>query len=362
MRVGAAALAGRRLMAGRRLALPSPTPKLRRRLLALVAVALLLAAGYQFWLRDSSLVAVEEVTVTGLTTEDGERVRTALVAAGHSMTTLHVDRELLDEAIAHYPVVRDLEVRSDFPHGLAIRVLEHHPAALIELGGRRVPVAGDGTILRGLPVEGRLPAIEVEDVKGAQRRSPGRCPGAGRRPDSRRRACSAAQAGGGHRGPRRRRPGGHAGRRSRVDLRRFLACPGQVDRRRPCARRSGGRRRHLPRPAASRPARGRRSARPHGHPGGAGRPGRARRAGTSGRRGGRRDGCGRGHGHRSRDHSRRSRVHAPDSRHHTRSGADGRARTWLPRIPRPECRRRGRRGPAERACRRADDPRLRVEV
>ncbi len=169
MRVGAAALAGRRLMAGRRLALPSPTPKLRRRLLALVAVALLLAAGYQFWLRDSSLVAVEEVTVTGLTTEDGERVRTALVAAGHSMTTLHVDRELLDEAIAHYPVVRDLEVRSDFPHGLAIRVLEHHPAALIELGGRRVPVAGDGTILRGLPVEGRLPAIEVEDVKGAQR-------------------------------------------------------------------------------------------------------------------------------------------------------------------------------------------------
>ena len=168
MRVGAAALAGRRLMAERRLALPSLTPKLRRRVLALVAVALLLAAGYQFWLRDSSFVAVEEVKVTGLTTEDGERVRAALVAAGGSMTTLHVDREVLDEAIAHYPVVRDLEVRSDFPHGLAIRVLEHHPAALIELGGRRVPVAGDGTILRGLPVEGRLPAIAVDDVKGAR--------------------------------------------------------------------------------------------------------------------------------------------------------------------------------------------------
>jgi cell division septal protein FtsQ len=62
-----------------------------------------------------------------------------------------------------YPVVRALEVRPDFPHGLQIHVVEHRPAALV--GG--LPVAGDGTILRGMPVEGRLPTIPARgDLHG----------------------------------------------------------------------------------------------------------------------------------------------------------------------------------------------------
>lgn len=162
-------LRGRGKARTRRLALPALTPRLRRRLLALVAVLLLLAAGYQFWLRDSSLVAVEDVTVTGLTTEDAERVRIALTSAGHSMTTLRLERQTLDRAVAHFPVVRDLEVRSDFPHGLTIHVIEHHPAALVDVGGERVPVAGDGTLLRGLPVEGRLPSIDAGDGVSEER-------------------------------------------------------------------------------------------------------------------------------------------------------------------------------------------------
>jgi cell division protein FtsQ len=162
VRVSAAALAGRRRLIALRFARPTLTPKLRRRLIAVVALIAVLAAGYQFWLRDSSFVAVEDVAVTGVTTEDGERIRTALRAAGHTMTTLHVDQDVLDQAVAHYPVVRDIEVRPDFPHGLTIHVIEHHPAALMELDGRPVAVAGDGTILRGLPVEGRFPAIDVD--------------------------------------------------------------------------------------------------------------------------------------------------------------------------------------------------------
>ncbi len=162
MRVSATALAGRWRLSVPRVSRPTFSPRLRRRLIALVALIAVLAAGYQFWLRDSSFVAVEDVTVTGVSTDDGERIRTALAAAGHTMTTLNVDQEVLDQAIAHYPVVRDLEVRPDFPHGLTIHVIEHHPAALLELDGRPVAVAGDGTILRGLPVEGRFPSIEVE--------------------------------------------------------------------------------------------------------------------------------------------------------------------------------------------------------
>jgi cell division protein FtsQ len=130
---------------------------MRRRVLMVLAACLVLAAGFQFWLRDSPLVAVEDVKVTGLTTKDAPRVRAALASAAHTMTTLHVEQGELTRAIAAYPVVRALEVQADFPHGLRIHVVEHRPAALI--GG--LPVAGDGTILRGLPVEGRLPEIDA---------------------------------------------------------------------------------------------------------------------------------------------------------------------------------------------------------
>jgi cell division protein FtsQ len=150
-------------------ALSGLPPRLRRWLTVLLGASVLLAAGYQFWLRDSSLVAVEDVTVTGLTTKDAARVRAALVSAGHSMTTLHVQQDELEQAIAAYPVVRAIEVRSDFPHGLEIHVIEHRPAALVN----GLPVAGDGTILRGLPVEGRLPEIEARgDVRGDRLEDP----------------------------------------------------------------------------------------------------------------------------------------------------------------------------------------------
>jgi len=130
---------------------------MRRWVFVVLAACLVLAAGFQFWLRDSPLVAVEDVKVTGLTTKDAPRVRAALASAAHSMTTLHVDQAGLEDAIAAYPVVRTLEVQADFPHGLEIHVVEHRPAALV--GG--LPVSGDGTILRGLPVEGRLPELDA---------------------------------------------------------------------------------------------------------------------------------------------------------------------------------------------------------
>jgi cell division protein FtsQ len=131
-------------------------PAARRWLTIALAVILVLAAGYRLWLRDSPLVSVEEVSVTGLTTKDAERVRASLVSAAHTMTTLHVDRDELDQAVEPYPVVQALEIETDFPHGLRIHVVEHRPAVLV----RGLPVAADGTILRGIPVEGRLPRLE----------------------------------------------------------------------------------------------------------------------------------------------------------------------------------------------------------
>lgn len=143
--------------------------RVRRSLLIAAAALLLLGAGYQFWLRESSLVAVEKVTVTGLSTDDSERVRMALAAASRSMTTLHVDHEALERAVAGFPVVRDLEVTTDFPDSLKIHVVEHVPAAVAIGDGGRVAVAADGTILQGVSAEKGLPTVEVEGALGVER-------------------------------------------------------------------------------------------------------------------------------------------------------------------------------------------------
>ena len=151
MRGGAATVAGRRLAARRLVRFPPLSARLRRLLLIPTALCLLLAATYQLWLRDSSLVRIERVTVSGLTTDDAPRVRAALTTAARSMTTLHA-----------HPIVKAVELSPDFPHTLRIRVIEHHPAAIAITDGGRVAVAGDGTVLRELPAEGRLPTIRAD--------------------------------------------------------------------------------------------------------------------------------------------------------------------------------------------------------
>ena len=167
--MNAATAAARRRISPRRAAARAVrrlSPRLKRRLIALTVACLVLTAGYHFWLRDSSLVAVERVQVTGVTSADAARIRAALTTAGRSMTTLHVDREALDRAVAGYPVVRRLDVQPDFPHGLSVKVVEYRPAAVAVSDAGRVPVAGDGTILRGVKVEGSLPTVTVDGALG----------------------------------------------------------------------------------------------------------------------------------------------------------------------------------------------------
>jgi cell division septal protein FtsQ len=78
-------------------------PRAKRWLLVAAVLALVLAVGYRFWFRDSSFVTVEQVKVTGLTTKDAQRVRAALASAAHTMTSLHVRHDVLEQAIAAYP-------------------------------------------------------------------------------------------------------------------------------------------------------------------------------------------------------------------------------------------------------------------
>jgi cell division protein FtsQ len=129
--------------------------------LALIALAI---AGF-FWFRDSSMVAVEHVTVAGLSGPEAGRVTAQLESAARDMTTLHVRTDQLRSVVAPYPVVKDIRVASDFPHGLKITIIENTPVAVVVAGGEKTPVAGDGRLLRGAD-ERQLPTVPVSVVPG----------------------------------------------------------------------------------------------------------------------------------------------------------------------------------------------------
>jgi cell division protein FtsQ len=70
-------------------------------------------------------------------------------------------------AVAPYTVVKDLRVQTQFPHGLRIDVIERLPVAALDIGGQRVPVAGNGTVVRGLPAPANVPTLPISRLPTA---------------------------------------------------------------------------------------------------------------------------------------------------------------------------------------------------
>jgi cell division protein FtsQ len=130
---------------------------------AVGAVALL--GGAWVWLRDSPLVSVDHVTVTGLSGPDAGQIREALGLAARNMTTLDVHLGQLRTAVAPYPVVKDLRVSTQFPHGMRIHVIEQLPVGVLVAGGQTVAASADGTLLRDVPTAS-LPTVQLRSLPG----------------------------------------------------------------------------------------------------------------------------------------------------------------------------------------------------
>ena len=146
-------------MAARRLSLPIPRVW-RRRLIVGTAVTLILVGAYMLWFRDSSLVAVDEVEVKGVTA-NAEEITAALEKVGLEQTTLHVDDEELADAVARFPTVASIRAEASIPDKLTIYVKERPPVAAAKVDGRRVAVSSEGFLLLGVEAERDLPALEV---------------------------------------------------------------------------------------------------------------------------------------------------------------------------------------------------------
>ncbi len=157
----------------RRPPLPSRLPRLPRppiRATAAFLAVLAVFGGAWLWLRDSSLVAVQDVTVTGVSGPDATKVREALADAARDMTTLHVRQDELRTAVDPYPGVLRVSTDADFPHRLRIAVHERNPIGAVVAGSQRVPVAADGTLMRTTPSAG-LPAIAAKALPGGSHAS-----------------------------------------------------------------------------------------------------------------------------------------------------------------------------------------------
>lgn len=134
-----------------------------------IAAVLAVLTPLALWLRDSSLVRVTDVRITGVDGRQAWEIRSVLTAAGEDMTTLNVREDALLSAVAPYPIVRSLRTETDFPHGLKIIVNAYEPVGALEAdGGRLTAVASDGTLLRGSAARD-LPLLGVKTMPGGDR-------------------------------------------------------------------------------------------------------------------------------------------------------------------------------------------------
>ena len=133
-------------------------PLLLRTLLGVLVGVLLLLGGW-LWLRDSSLVSVEYVRISGVHGLDALEIRRSLDAAAKRMTTTDFDVTALREAVAPFVVVSGVSATTSFPHTVSIRVSERLPVAALTSGGQRTAVAGDGTALGPALSTSSLPVL-----------------------------------------------------------------------------------------------------------------------------------------------------------------------------------------------------------
>ena len=153
--------AARRATAGAFAALAARR-RLRIAAICLVVAATLLAGGW-LWLRNSSLVAVEHVRITGVHGPEAHAIEVALRDSAKGMSTLDVKPATLQAAVSRFPAVSAVRAVPSFPHSLRIVVTQLPAAAALLVGGTRTAVAADGIVLGTSLLSSSLPDV-ADDV------------------------------------------------------------------------------------------------------------------------------------------------------------------------------------------------------
>jgi cell division protein FtsQ len=140
----------------------------RRRVIAAAIALVVLYAGYMLWFRNLPLFSIDEVSVTGATT-NAPAIKRAVEQVAGDMTTLHLKDDELRDVVAHFPTVASVGATTSFPHTLHVTVTERLPVAFIKVGDRRTAVSADGYLLIGAAFDPKdLPRIEDVASHGAR--------------------------------------------------------------------------------------------------------------------------------------------------------------------------------------------------
>jgi cell division septal protein FtsQ len=139
------------------------------RRIVLGAVVVIAVGASLLWLRDSAFFSVEKVEVTGLTGPAKPRIVATLRDTAAGMSTMHVDEGKLRKAVGHFPQVKRIEISRKGTHELRIKVIEWIPVGAVTAGGRRIPVAADGTLLEGLTTDRELATVPIDKTPTGRR-------------------------------------------------------------------------------------------------------------------------------------------------------------------------------------------------
>lgn len=169
-----------------RVAMPSLSgvrlPRLHKpsRLQVLIAAIVLLVVCASTWLlvRNSSLVAVEEVDIVGLEGFYDRAAREAVTAEAMQMTTMNFDAARIREAAEAFVSIEGVRIVTDLPHSVRIHLDVVRPVVAGKVNGRTVALSKDGEILAGAAGLSMLPSIDVTGVIRGNRVTDGKALGA----------------------------------------------------------------------------------------------------------------------------------------------------------------------------------------
>jgi len=140
----------------------------QRRFVKYIALVLTVAVGLTgcyLLLRESSLVAVDEVEIVGLSGPQSKQVKARLREAATGMTTLSYSKEELLSSIDDFPQIADLKVKSKLLHRLDITVVQRRVVALLVSNGVETPISFDGTLLKSSSkVSQSLPVVKTNEL------------------------------------------------------------------------------------------------------------------------------------------------------------------------------------------------------
>jgi hypothetical protein len=131
-------------------------PRLRRALVSAGLLSFAVVFGFAArWVLYGDAFRVRDVQMSELHAVDPIAVAAAAAVTGKTLFT--VDRGKVAEAVAALPGVKSVVVRRDWPHGIAVDIVEAQGWGYWELNGQRVVVDENGTIID----HGRVPATQA---------------------------------------------------------------------------------------------------------------------------------------------------------------------------------------------------------